>query len=80
MGVERDGNTGSASCDPLRSVSEVLLPEMRQLGGIMISSAVCAPVSALPVFDARGYLRQKHHVLKMSRCVPNTRKYATPTV
>lgn len=80
MGLERDDNTASASCDPPESVSEATLPEKRKVGGTVTWSAVCGPVSAVPVFDAGGYLRQKHHALKTSRCVPNTTKYATPTV
>ena len=80
MGMWNGGKLGSASCVSSISVNEGMLPEEVQLGDTVISSAVVrAPVSMVPVFDATGYLRQKHHALKTSCCVPNTRKYATPT-
>jgi hypothetical protein len=69
-------NEGNISCDPSTSVSEA----KRQLDGTVISSAVCAPVSIVSVFDITGSLRQKHHALKTSLCEPNTRKYAILTV
>jgi hypothetical protein len=78
--VERTGNEGNISCDPSASVSEATLKDKRVLGGTVISSAVCAPVSIVSVFDTTGSLRQKHHALKTSRCEPNTRKYAILTV
>ena len=46
----------------------------------MLSSAVSASFSMVPGIEPTVSLRQKHHALKTSYCVPNTRKYATLTV
>jgi len=45
----------------------------------MLSSVAPASFSMVPGFELTVSLRQKHHALKTSYCVPNTRKYATLT-